>query len=114
MDNQTKKPHVHAGCIKAWAEGIQIEFRTDLRDGWRELRTPHPHWQEDFEYRIKPEPKPDVIEYRNYYPGNNLGGRHCSIEDAKNAVGAEERSLGVIKFIFYGETGKLKKAEVIG
>jgi hypothetical protein len=39
--------------IKAWADGAVIEFLTE--DGW--LDAGDPEWNEDSEYRIKPQPK---------------------------------------------------------
>lgn len=51
------KPHKHAEVIKAWADGAEIEFRDPLSSGpaWKD--TPHPAWHEDWEYRVKPQPK---------------------------------------------------------
>ena len=70
-------PHKHYDLIVAWAKGAEIQWY----DGSTWITTLYPGWQPAQSYRIKPEPKPDVI-------------------------------LNV-KFIFDGETGKLKKAEVI-
>ena len=39
--------------IKAWADGAEIEFLSE--DGW--LNAGEPEWNEDSEYRIKPQPK---------------------------------------------------------
>jgi len=39
--------------IKAWADGAEIEFLTE--DGWFDAGDPE--WNEDSEYRIKPQPK---------------------------------------------------------
>lgn len=39
--------------IKAWADGAEIEFLSE--DGW--LNAGDPEWNEDSEYRIKPQPK---------------------------------------------------------
>jgi hypothetical protein len=40
--------------IKAWADGAEIEFLSE-ENGW--LDAGHPEWNEDSEYRIKPQPK---------------------------------------------------------
>ena len=54
-----KTPHIHAEIIKAWADGYEIEYLTSY-GAW--LPTHRPSWCEDTEYRIKPEPKPDVVK----------------------------------------------------
>lgn len=45
------KPHKHAEVIKAWADGAEIEVRT--QNGWKPVSTPA--WDSDFVYRVKPE-----------------------------------------------------------
>lgn len=47
------KQHKWHKEIKAWADGAEIEFKTE--DGW--LNTGDPEWIECIEYRIKPQPK---------------------------------------------------------
>ena len=76
-----KTPHKHAELIKAWADGAEIECK-QIEDGnW--LSVSQPAWDKASEYRIKPEPKPDVVDYVR------------------------------LKLTFDGKTGKLKAAEVI-
>ena len=78
------KPHKHAELIKAWADGAKIEvFYSE--DEWEEIA--NPTWNPDAKYRIKPEPKPDVV---NMY---DLRLR--------------------IRLTFDGDTCKLKNAEVL-
>ena len=55
-----KTPHKHAELIKAWADGAEIETRPYSDAGWFPLE--EPHWHVEREYRIKTEPKPDVVE----------------------------------------------------
>lgn len=43
-------PRVHAEYIKQWADGAEIEIKTD--DGW--APEPYPSWISGFAYRIKP------------------------------------------------------------
>ena len=102
-----KKPHKHAELIKAWADGAEIEYRDRCSNiqvnAWSPL-PPQGDWDDhpDFEYRIKPEPKPD-FEY------------------VFNMVQGEQYMYGVyfrsgtpnIKLTFDGKTGKLKSAEVL-
>lgn len=47
--------HKHAELIKAWADGAEIQHRY-LRKKWEDTR--NPGWDCDFEYRIKPVPRP--------------------------------------------------------
>ena len=96
-----KTPRPHADLIKAWADGAEIESK--YRDGrWTDCGSPM--WVEGGEYRIKPEPKPDVVDYVR------VGAFHrivvCPLEWA-NECSAN------LKLTFDGETGKLKAAEVI-
>lgn len=53
--------------IKAWADGYEIEFRykdrTNNIDGWSQS-PPEPTWDsEEWEYRIKPQPKEKKFLY---------------------------------------------------
>lgn len=43
--------HVHAELIHAWADGAEIQCKTEL-GFW--IDVPHPNWRKDLEYRIKP------------------------------------------------------------
>lgn len=55
-----KKPHKHADLIKAWADGAVIQCQEP--DGtWFDCKFT-PRWGENTNYRIKPEPKPDIIK----------------------------------------------------
>lgn len=55
-----KTPHKHAELIKAWADGAEIECRENEHREWMTVHTPF--WIDLAEYRVKPEPKPDVVE----------------------------------------------------
>lgn len=99
-----KTPHKHAELIKAWADGAQIQYKSQLRAerGW--VDDPHPSFDVDYEWRIKPEPKPDSVIYASAMKrGQNtsLGFREGSEQDAN------------LRLTFDGETGALKAAEVL-
>tara|TARA_R110000737_G_scaffold221490_1_gene236959 strand:+ start:16 stop:246 length:231 start_codon:yes stop_codon:yes gene_type:complete len=51
------KQHKHSECIKAWADGYQIEEQWESR-GW--VATDEPYWFPHLRYRIRPEAKPDI------------------------------------------------------
>lgn len=97
------KPHPHAELIKAWADGAEIEYRAKLaQDIWCPMT--QACWDLDWvEFRIKPEPKPDVV--REYWV----------TKDAVSQLFTFQKSplKNNLKLTFDGETGKLKSAEVI-
>jgi len=103
-----KTPHVHATIIKAWADGAQIEVRENDAKPWCPIYGSYQYWHPRNQYRVKPEPKPDVVLFG------------CIMMDHPgkariNTIGADERKLDsdTCMFVFDGETGKLKKAEVL-
>jgi hypothetical protein len=51
--------HKHAAEIIAWAGGEEIQTYRPFTEEW--IDTPNPSWLECTKYRIKPEPKPDVV-----------------------------------------------------
>ena len=125
------KPHKHAELIKAWADGAEIEYFDYATRKWFSWGD-NPNWGADnIEYRIKPEPKPDVpeglIDPKSYYQG---------FEDGKNSVINSESNPNIVlwasmhpkksniyyPFYFGGanlkltwdeKTKKLKSAEVL-
>ena len=93
------KPHKHAELIKAWADGAKIEMKWSEHT-WNAQE--YPQWYPENEYRIKPEPKPDVVE-KYFFSGEygRVSGQLCSTNEAN------------LKLTFDGETGELKSAEVL-
>ena len=91
------KPHKHKDLIIAWANGALIEYRQG--DVW--INSAIPWWEDWMEYRIKPEPKPDVV----YYTLVDLNG--------VSAWSENRTVVDNVRLTFDGETGKLKAAEVI-
>jgi hypothetical protein len=88
--------HPHYECIVAWAEGKTIQFKNCV-DTWTYIA--NPMWDNYFEYRVKPEPKPDYVhETRVYAP--DCPGWRFSIDPN-------------LRLTFDGETGELKSAEVL-
>jgi hypothetical protein len=98
-----RAPYKHAEVIKAWAEGKEIEVRPNDTWEWKPVEVFFPHlqspaWFEYYDYRVKPELKPDFFE--TYWV------------EAASATWDTERKHN-LKLTFDGETGKLKAAEVI-
>ncbi len=83
-----KQPHKHAEVIKAWADGAEIQ------------------WFEDMRYRIKPEPKPDVVRYMAI-----SAPKTDYVETFVPSLCPSHATN--LRLTFDGETGKLKKAEVL-
>ena len=104
------KPHKHAELIKAWADGAEIQYRFNgqiAEDAWQNhYIDQNPTWSYSYEYRIKPEPKPDVVRYLNQL--------RPLFEEKKHWEESEyEITKTRIKLTFDGETGELKSAEVL-
>lgn len=100
-----RTPHKHAELIKAWADGAEIELKSPYT-GEKWVTHKNPQWLLDHEYRIKPEPKPDVVRW--VYGRKGMG--YDTFENACDEVSDVKPNL---KLTFDGETGKLKSAEVI-
>lgn len=109
--------HKHAELIKAWADGAEIERKelycryqmneapSIVSEEW--IRDPSPSWGWMTEYRIKPEPKPDIKEFLYL---NKDGVWHTSASLWK---GFYDTLNPLIAITWDGETGKLKLAEVL-
>ena len=95
------KPHKHAEIIKAWADGAEVEYRFhNGQKGWSEWKI---HEQDKpflsgswWEYRIKPEPTPDVVKTYNV-----------------SLSGSWTHHPHNLKLTFDGVSGHLRKAEVV-
>ena len=98
------KPHKHAELIKAWADGAEIQWKHDGCTDWQD--TIKPDWNPDANYRIKPEPKPDVDVKEH------IQLHHFQNSPYPTVVG-DRKKIPNILFRFDGETGELKSAEVL-
>lgn len=97
-----KTPHPLKEIINAIADGIEVEISCKGHLDWimwnKDMISPLDSSAFYYEYRIKPEPKPDVVKY---------GLAWERVWDCKPMNGAN------LKITFCGETGKLKSAEVL-
>jgi hypothetical protein len=107
------KPHKHAEAIKAWADGHTIEMLTDY-GAWEAI--PHPSWISNVDYRIKREPKPDVVEVRLLF-WNMAIPNDANLKDLTWARWLDHCSaysaIGKFKLTYDGETGEIKDVEVV-
>ena len=104
-----KTPHKHAELIKAWADGADIEHFSIPAQMW--MYTANPAWNPDNQYRIKPEIKPDVVyELRTYE--HSFSNKNYGLL-MPHFAWPTDVSPAHLRLTFDGNTGKLKKAEVI-
>ncbi len=92
-------PHKWADVIHAIADGKEVQWKTSSGT-WQdaEFEPYTPITEPDLEWRIKPEPKPDVVRY---YVAGRFSGYGYHHPDAN------------LTLTFDAETGALKSAEVI-
>lgn len=102
------KPHKHAEVIKAWADGAAIEVKGEFTDyQWWTFQADYvPSWSIKNEYRIKPDPKPDIVMYGGI---NSIG----EIIPGAAFGACNQHSRNNLKLTWDGETYKLKAAEVL-
>lgn len=96
-------PRKHAELIKAWADGAEIQARMQTGE-WFDC--PVPSWIPNDEYRIKPEPGPDVVLFS--YVEEPYTDNVSYVTNAR-----EYHSGDNLRLTFDGKTRKLKKAEAI-
>jgi hypothetical protein len=92
--------HKHAVEIIAWAGGEEIQYYDAIMCRWADDK--NPKWDEETKFRVKPEPKPDVV-VQYYADKNNYSVYPAMYFDR----------IPNLKLTFDGETGELKSAEVL-
>lgn len=97
-------PHVHANIIKQWADNpsIDIEYYNPGLKEWKVIQTPS--WDSGSKYRIKPTPKPDIVQYIRSVVGETTVPYPINVWPSRK---------GVQKQTFDGETGDLKSSEIV-
>lgn len=107
-----KKPHKHAELIKAWADGAQIQYLCNRR--WHDCSNNTPMWDLATNYRIKPEPRPDVVAVGIVALSDTFKRGMESLAEYKTEFRVSEHwEKDNVRFTFDGETLQLKKAEVL-
>jgi hypothetical protein len=99
--------HKHADLIHAWADGAKIQHLSVSGNGWED--TDPPRWREYSEYRIKPEPKPDIV-IRFYLESHPWVGHRFSEAYTDNDL---INKHSCIKCTFDGETKTLKAVVIL-
>lgn len=86
------KPHKHCELIKAWADGAEIEAR--VHGKWVDADLPL--WDNDTEYRIKPEP---VVLYVNEYDAPRKYGDFYESKSEAESYVKDSRFVRTIKLV---------------
>ena len=87
--------HKYADLIHAWADGAEIQ----ILNGGKWFDIYYPSWGKFEKYRVKPQPRPDY-EIESVITRHGLTSSYY--------VGKAN-----VRFVFDGETGALKSAEVL-
>lgn len=102
--------HKHYDVMMEWAADTNktVQLWQYTTDEWVDID--HPIWNDDAEYRIKPEPLPDVIvlgvlEWNGSTP--SIASYHTTFRVS------EHYEKDNVRAVFDGETGKLKTLEVL-
>jgi hypothetical protein len=105
--------HKHYDLIIAWASGVKIQRYNKTLQQWRDCDGGMLDWNPHTDYRVKPEPKPDVVLYKYIHTSGYTFWRKEPTDDGTKEVLGYSGFLPNLKLILDGETGKLKSAEVI-
>ena len=106
------KQHKHADVLRAIADGKEAQFKNQILGAWAETNhlNLNPITHPELEWRVKPDPKPDVVPDIKVWPSGNANERivlHMYNSETHKARGSN------LRLTWDGETGRLKKAEVI-
>lgn len=107
--------HKHADVLIAIAEGKIVQYKEKEDICWKDAdfsvleNNKDPFTFPELEWRIKPEPKPDIIKHIHFDADSS--DHQLWITDDLEAKHSHWDLH--IKVVIEGETGKLKKAEVL-
>ncbi len=103
------KPHKHCELIKAWADGAKIESRFCNDDEWAFDEYPNFYSHGNWEYRTKPEPKPDYVVYCVIQM--QMGAPRVVAYGSKH-INSDKTGVA-LKITLDGESESIKDAEVV-
>jgi hypothetical protein len=93
-------PQKYAELIKAWADGAQIQVKYETSPEWKDIT--YPKWVGNLEYRLKPEPKADIVKLI-----------FLRVEPDTEVLRSDNNLINNLRLTFDYETGQLKSAEMI-
>lgn len=97
------KPHRHADVLRAIADGKDVEWQSLQSREWLPVfASMNPIADGHLNWRIKPEPKPDVVQFHR-----------IEVDETGYVVARLQSKFHNLKLTFDGETGALKSAEVL-
>lgn len=99
--------HPHYELLKEWIEDVDriVQWKPKYSVTWEDWSAGNfPRFNSDFDWRFKPEPKPDVVQ--NFWCDQF---RHIWFYENEFT----DMTPPNLKLTFDGETGELKSAEVI-
>ena len=100
--------HKHAEVLRAIADGKVVQWKAGFT--WHDYKPDEddcsPLIDDGIEWRVKPEPKPDVVQW--VCSSDTYSWEAYSCKQSK-----EFGSFDQIKIVRDGETGKLKSAEIV-
>jgi hypothetical protein len=96
--------HKHYEVISKWIEDTSqiVQFRLDESEDWQDIVMQEPSWYDVYQYRIKPDPKPDLVIDKFAFV----------VEDGSTFYTLPDGTLN-LRLIFDGETKQLKDAKVL-
>ena len=102
--------HKHAEVLRAIADGKVVQWQSNYDNEWSDLMgRMNPISDSHLNWRVKPEPKPDVVRYVNVYVGRitalDLGQLYNSVEEC-NRFNCSD-AAAIAKFTVNSETGKV-------
>ena len=98
--------HVHQDLIDAFENGAKIQNYSTHSNTW--INNFHPHWCVATKYRIKPEPKPDIVGYCE-----SLENTEEVFNLSFGCITSSRWTGDNIKVVFCGDTNKLKSIELL-
>lgn len=102
--SKQNKPHKYAEVIKAWADGALIQYKSQLdKCEWKDDN--FPTFETNYEWRMKPEPKPDRVRFARFSTVDEFSESFAWCFDIGDNCNT--------RVTFDGETGKLKSVEIL-
>ncbi len=97
MEAITEK-HVHHVEIKAWADGADIQYFSEIEEKWRDVRDHDPLWGVNCKYRVKPKYEEGWYLVKSKLTGAELV-RYYSEDRLYEMVGIKELRIEYVEII---------------